>query len=91
VGLGWGGRAVFRRGCGATGRPIVTRPRKVNSYHLTCYHPHSSITNSYHLEAGKEIGCVATVVADSGVENVNEQVDELGAARFSVRRLCWAA
>lgn len=29
------------------------------------------------LEAGKEIGCVPTVVADSGVENVNEQVDEL--------------
>ena len=29
------------------------------------------------LEAGKAIGCVPTVVADSGVENVNEQVDEL--------------
>ena len=29
------------------------------------------------LEAGKEIGRVPTVVADSGVENVNEQVDEL--------------
>jgi len=29
------------------------------------------------LEAGKEVGCVPTVVADSGVENVNDQVDEL--------------
>jgi len=29
------------------------------------------------LEAGKEIGCVPTVVADSGMENVNGQVDEL--------------
>jgi transposase InsO family protein len=29
------------------------------------------------LEAGKEIGCVPIVVADSGVENVNDQVDEL--------------
>ena len=29
------------------------------------------------LEAGKEIGCVPTVVADSGVENVNERVDGL--------------
>ena len=29
------------------------------------------------LEAGKAIGCVPTVVADSGVENVNEQVDQL--------------
>ena len=29
------------------------------------------------MEAGKEIGCVPTVVADSGVENVNQQVDEL--------------
>jgi transposase InsO family protein len=29
------------------------------------------------VEAGKAIGCVPTVVADSGVENVNEQVDEL--------------
>ena len=29
------------------------------------------------LEAGKAIGCVPTVVADSGVENVNGQVDEL--------------
>ena len=28
-------------------------------------------------EAGKAIGCVPTVVADSGVENVNGQVDEL--------------
>ena len=29
------------------------------------------------VEAGKAIGCVPTVVADSGVENVNGQVDEL--------------
>jgi len=29
------------------------------------------------VEAGKEVGCVPTVVADSGVENVNGQVDEL--------------
>ena len=29
------------------------------------------------VDAGKEIGCVPTVVADSGVENVNGQVDEL--------------
>jgi len=29
------------------------------------------------LEAGKAIGCLPTVVADSGVENVNEEVDEL--------------
>jgi transposase InsO family protein len=29
------------------------------------------------VEAGKAIGCVPTVVADSGVENVSEQVDEL--------------
>jgi transposase InsO family protein len=29
------------------------------------------------LQAGKEIGCVPTVVADPGVENVNEQVDGL--------------
>ena len=29
------------------------------------------------MEAGKEVGCVPTVVADSGVENVNGQVDEL--------------
>jgi hypothetical protein len=29
------------------------------------------------MEAGKEIGCVPTVVADSGMENVNGQVDEL--------------
>jgi len=27
------------------------------------------------VEAGKAIGCVPTVVADSGVENVNEQVN----------------
>ncbi len=31
------------------------------------------------VEAGKEVGCVPTVVADSGVENVNGQVDELAA------------
>jgi len=29
------------------------------------------------VEAGKEVGCTPTVVADSGVENVNGQVDDL--------------
>jgi putative transposase len=39
------------------------------------------------LEAGKEIGCVPTVVADSGMENVNEQVNELVKAGVSNRIL----
>ena len=29
------------------------------------------------VEAGREVGCTPTVVADSGVENVNGQVDDL--------------
>jgi hypothetical protein len=29
------------------------------------------------VEAGKEVGCVPTIVAASGVENVNGEVDEL--------------
>jgi hypothetical protein len=39
------------------------------------------------LEAGTEIGCVPTVVADSGVENVNEQVDTLVKAGVLTRIL----
>jgi hypothetical protein len=34
-------------------------------------------TSEVLVEAGKAIGCVPTVVADSGVENTNEQVDGL--------------
>jgi hypothetical protein len=34
VGLAWGGRVGFHRGCGAAGGPIVRRLPKANSYHL---------------------------------------------------------
>jgi len=43
------------------------------------------------VEAGKEAGCVPTVVADSGVENVNGQVDEVvetGVLRHTDQQSC---
>jgi len=66
VGLGRGGRAGSRRGCGATGGPIVTRPPKANSYHppipITFLSPRESRLRQHEAEIGNYLKNVSSLL-----------------------------